>query len=277
MRRYLRRPVVLVASVLAAALVAVVLAVVARGNTVVGPTWAGDINGCRANPMQHVHDPHRLTLLNRCSTVSGTVRSVRFVPAFDDVRITMVPDEKTRGSLAAANHGLLVADVIATDQARVRAPARGSQVTVWGAWVLDKATKTTMLLPAYRIAVTHRDETVIRGHSHELHGPSLGKQLKLHVTAPRRVPVGGQLDITVRAQWLYIGVLSPAPQVHLFTEMTAGDGTGVRWKAAMTDALGVVTMHLVAIQVPGTYAVTVYGAPAHQSVAAKVVVKVARR
>jgi hypothetical protein len=218
-----------------------------------------------------------LALISNCSTVTGTVRSVRFVPAFDDLKITMVPDRSIRSYLRPDNHGVVVADVIATDQARLQAPAVGSRISVSGAWVLDKATKAAMLLPAYRITVLHADETVIRGQSQELHGPAIPKRLRLQAAAPRRVPVGGWIDVTVRARWLYLGALSPASQVRLFAEMTEPDGTGVRWKATMTNTLGVATLHLVAIQVPGRYVLTVYSAPSHQSVTARVQIDVARR
>jgi len=277
-KRYLTRPVVLIVSVVAAIVVGVVVAVVARGNDVAAPAWSGKLSDCRANPMEHVHDPHRLTVVRDCSTVSGTVRAVKFVPAFDDLKITLVPDRKTRSYLPAANHGVLVADVIATDQARVRAPVRGSRITAWGAWVTDKATKTAMLLPAYRIAVTQNpNNAVIRGESHELHGPPIPKQLKLHVTAPRRVTVGGWINVTVQARWLYLGTPLPASQVRLFAEMTGPDGTGIRWKAAETNTLGLATLHLVAIQVPGNYVLTLYSSPSHQPVTAKAEIEVARK
>jgi hypothetical protein len=45
----------------------------------------------------------------------------------------------------------------------------------------------------------------------------------------------------------------------------------------MTNTLGVATLHLVAIQVPGRYVLTVYSAPSHQSVTARVQIDVARR
>jgi len=276
MIKHLTRPVFIVVAVVTAVVVGVVAAVVARGAGPSGPAWAGNVAGCRTNPMNHVHDPHRLTLIQNCSTVSGTVQAVRLVAAFDDLKITIRADSAVRSYLPAANKGVLVADVIAPDQARVTAPARGSRITAWGAWVVDKATKTAMLLPTYRILVTHANDTVIRGESHELHGPAIPKQLKLHVAAPRRVTVGGAINVTVRARWLYIGTPTPASQVRLFAEMTGPDRMGVRWKATMTNTLGLAVLHLVAIQVPGSYTLTLYAGPSHQPVTATVKMDIAR-
>jgi hypothetical protein len=263
--------------VVVAVLVGLLAAVMARGNDVSGPPWSGNLRDCRANPMEHVHDPGRLTLVDRCSSVTGTVRSVRFVPAFDDLRIEIVPERTVRKYLRPANRGVVVADVIATDQADLHVPVKGSRISAWGAWVIDKATKAAMLLPAYRIAVIHADDTVIHGESQELHGPPLPKRLKLQAAAPRRVAVGGWITVIIRAQWVYIGTPTPASEVRLFAEMTEPDGTGVRWKAAMTNTLGVATLHMVAIQVPGTYILTLYAAPSQQPVTARVVIQVARR
>ena len=241
------------------------------------PAWRGSLKGCRSNPMAHVHDPTRLELKEPCSTFVGQVKKVRFVAAFDDLKITLVPTAGMRRFLPDANRGVLVADVIATDQATVSAPPVGSQVTVSGAWVQDKATKTAMLLPAYRIVVDNAGAVTIKGQSTENHGPSAPKKLRLSVRTDPRVVVGGEIHATIRAQWSQFGALSPASQVRLFTEMTTGDGEGVRWKAVETDTRGVANLRLVAIQVPASYQLSVYAAPSGQKLSVKKSVLVAKR
>lgn len=242
------------------------------------PPWLPNVVACRAAPMTHVHDPGRLTVRGKCASVSGTVKSVRLVSAYDDLKITIVPDAKLLPFLGRANNGLVVADVIATDQASVVIPAVDSHVTAWGSWVLDKASKTTQLLPAYFINIDqqHAGSTVLAGRSTEKQGPAPRRSLRLTVTAPGRVPVGGRIDVTIRAQWLQDRRLTPASEIRLFTEMTTKDGLGVRWKATMTHTTGLAVLHLVAIQVPASYRLTVYAAPSGQSVSAAAAIEVTR-
>jgi hypothetical protein len=274
----LNRPRMLSAVILVA-LLAAGLSIAAFRAAGVGtpPPWAGSLSGCRTDPMRHVHDPTRLAVRQTCSTFTGTVRSVRFVPAYDDVKITLVPTRDMRPYLPAANHGVLVADVIATDQASVMNPPVGSRVSVWGAWVENKAAGTVMLLPAYRIVVDDYGDAVIRGHSTPGEGPVGPRQLHLSVAAPSRVVVGGEIRVRIHAEWSSFGRLTDASQIRLFTEMSTPDGVGVRWRAAETDTRGIAYVSLVAIQVPATYTLTAYAAPSKINVSVSTRVKIAKR
>jgi len=272
----MRRRVLLVAAVLVVALDAVLLTVLVHVQQA-APPWVGARSSCRADAMDHVHDPGRLEVLATCATLTGRVRSVRFVPAFDDVKVTLVPTADMRRYLPTANNGVVVADVVATDQASVTAPPAGTQVAVSGAWVHDKATRTAMMLPAYRFDVRNRAAVVIRGQSIERHGPQTPRTLDLSVRAPPRVPVGGEIPVTVSAHWSAFGHLSDASQVRLFIEMTAPDGKGVRWKAIQTNTRGLALARLVAIQVPAAYTITVYATPSRQPVTVATSVHVAHR
>jgi hypothetical protein len=242
------------------------------------PPWLPNVVSCRAEPMAHVHDPARLEVRGRCATVGGTVKSVRLVPAYDDLKITLTPDARVLPLLPRANHGVLVADLIATDQASVVIPPVGSRITAWGAWVLDKASRTTQLLPTYHVNVdsTQVNPGVLSGHSVEKRGPPPRRRLRLSVSAPRLVAVGGRIDVTIRASWLQDRVLMPASEIRLFVELTTPDGRGVRWKATMTHTSGLAVLHLVAIQVPSAYTLTVYAAPSRQPVSAAASIDVVR-
>jgi hypothetical protein len=275
----LRAPAVLAMIGILIALVAATAAVVVtRSSSISSPPWRATSIDCRRDSIVHVHDPSRLELLARCSTFSGQVTAVKFVPAFDDLKISIRPDKQLRKYLPADNHGVLVADVIATDQYSVRAPAVTSRITAWGAWVRDKATKRVMLLPAYRISIDDRaaQTAVIRGHSVEKHGPAINRMLLLSAATPRRVVVGGRIDVVIRARWQRPGRVEPAPQIRLFVEMTAANGVGVRWKAAMTDTRGYATLHLISIQVPGDCTLSVYATPSLQNVAAQSPIHIAK-
>jgi hypothetical protein len=242
------------------------------------PPWVANVTSCRDAPMTHVHNPARLVVIGKCSTLSGTVKSVRLVSAYDDVKVTIIPDGRVSPYLRKANHGMVVADIIATDQANVPIPPVDSRITAWGTWVLDKASKTTQLLPAYHVRVDqlHAGSTLRTGQSLEKHGPAPKRQLQLSMTAPKQVPVGGRIDVVIRARWLQERLLRPASQIRLFTEMTTKDNVGVRWKAAMTHTDGMAELHLVAIQVPATYTLTIYAAPSHEAVTATAVIEVTK-
>ncbi|MDQ1745010.1 MAG: hypothetical protein QOE23_3349 [Pseudonocardiales bacterium] len=242
------------------------------------PPWLPNVVACRDTPMTHVHDPGRLVVRGNCGSESGTVKNVRLVSAYDDLKITIAADTRLLPYLGRANNGLVVADVIATDQASVVIPPVGSHITAWGAWVLDKASKTHQLLPAYFINIDelHAGSTVLAGQSTEKAGPGPRRSLKLTVTAPSRVSVGSRIDVTIRAQWLQDRRRTPASEIRLFTEMTTKDGVGVRWKATMTHTTGMAVLHLVAIQVPASYILTVYAAPSRQSVSAAAAIEVTK-
>lgn len=275
----LRTPLVFVLVGIVIALAATTAAVLlTRSKAAPVPPWRATSIGCRGDAMSHVHDPNRLDVRKRCSTFSGGVTAVKFVPAFDDLKISIKPDEQMRKYLPAANHGVLVADVIATDQFAVRRPAVHSRITVWGAWVNDKATRRAMLLPAYRIVVDNQaaETAVVRGHSVEKHGPAIARTLQLSVAAPRRVVVGGRIDVVIHALWQLPGRVEPASQVRTFVELTASNGVGVRWKAAMTDTRGYVTLHMIAIQVPGDCTLSVYATPSLQNVSAQARIHIAK-
>jgi hypothetical protein len=242
------------------------------------PPWLANVTTCRDSPMSHVHDPGRLVVLGRCASLSGTVKSVRIVSAYDDVKVTVIPDRKVSPYLRKANHGVVVVDIIATDQASVPIPPVDSRITAWGSWVLDKATKAAELLPAYHVRIDqlHAGSTLLTGQSSEKHGPAVQRQLLLSVTAPARVAVGGRIDVVMRARWLQERLLKPASQIRLFVEMTTKDGIGVRWKATMTHTDGTAVLQLVTIQIPATYTLTVYAAPSQVAVTATTVIDVSK-
>ena len=87
MRRRLLRSVLVLAAVLVVALGGALLTIVVRGDPP-PPPWVGSRSACRTDAMRHVHDPSRLELRAACATFTGRVTSVRFVPAFNDVKVT---------------------------------------------------------------------------------------------------------------------------------------------------------------------------------------------
>ena len=247
----------------------------ARGN----PAWVGDRSDCPSTPLTHVHDPKRIRVLSRCSTVTGRVQQARVDSAYDDLKITVLPDANFRSYLRPENKGVVVADVIATQLPQIAAPPVGSEVVVSGAWVFDKASKSVQLLPVYRLVVGKVDPAAagLSGHSVERHGPPVVRTLRFTVATAKAVVVGNRLSVAVKATWLTGKLVTPASQVRLFAEMTTADGTGVRWKAAMTDVRGLANINLVTIQVPAAYKLTVYAAEYGQPISESTQVQVKKR
>jgi hypothetical protein len=48
------------------------------------PGWRPGAAPCRANPLAHVHDPGRLTVVAKCATTSGIVQQVEYKPGDGD-------------------------------------------------------------------------------------------------------------------------------------------------------------------------------------------------
>jgi hypothetical protein len=101
--------------------------------------------------------------------------------------------------------------------------------------------------------------------------------LKVHLKAPRSVPVGGALNMTVRVQSTAKGILRPEPKANLFFELRANDDHGVQWKAATTNALGLARVSLVALEQPGSFRVWLYVDKPGRSAVVSVPVTVRRR
>lgn len=239
------------------------------------PPWRGDPGACRPDPMAHVHHPTRLDLLARCATIAGTVRHVALDTSYDDLKIVIVPDPDYRRYLRPDNRGAVIADVIATDLLRVSVPEAGSHITASGAWVLDRAKDTVALHPTYRIHTTDGQPRSrgIPGRSEPRTGQG---ELALNVQAPDTIAVGESIDVAIRARWVGDGRRSPASKVHLFAELTDADGTGVWWTATRTNALGATTAHMLALQVPGRYTLTVYATPSGRDATAATELRVTR-
>lgn len=126
---------------------------------------ASRTGACRSGPpLANVYHPNRLTVVRPCTTLSGTVESVRSEPD-GDTHFDLALDGAYSGLLTAANrsaqHGWLVAEIVPADEvgctpgrpprppegtydygictgADEQAPALGQHVWVTGPYVLDE-------------------------------------------------------------------------------------------------------------------------------------------
>jgi hypothetical protein len=106
---------------------------------------------------------------------------------------------------------------------------------------------------------------------------AIDKRLKVHMQAPRSVPVGGAMTIVVRVQSTAKGSLRPEPEANLFFEVRTNDDRGVQWKAATTNALGLARVSLVALEHPGSFRLWLYVDKPGRSAVVSVPVVVRRR
>lgn len=134
---------------------------------------------CRTgNPLANVYHPYRLQVVSACSTVSGTVRTVRHEDD-GDVHFDLALDPPYTGMLTPGNvtyqHGLLVVELIPADEAGctvgqpprpatgsydfgtctgddLAAPSVGEHVWVTGPYVLDHIHNWAEIHPAWQIS-----------------------------------------------------------------------------------------------------------------------------
>lgn len=143
------------------------------------PAAALSPSSCRAgDPLRNVYHPYRLQVVARCSTVSGTVRTVRREDD-GDVHFDLQLDPAYSRMLTAGNtdyqHGFLVVELVPADEpgcvkgqppraatgtydygictgADESTPAVGSHVYVTGPYVLDHVHDWAEIHPAWAIS-----------------------------------------------------------------------------------------------------------------------------
>jgi hypothetical protein len=91
-----------------------------------------------ASALVGVYDPQRLTVLNPCQTVSGTVEQI-LTNVDGDYHINLKPDPGYETLLSAANQGQLVTEIMPRDLGRLPVPKVGDHLTLVGVHVIDQA------------------------------------------------------------------------------------------------------------------------------------------
>jgi hypothetical protein len=221
------------------------------------PGWRPGAAPCRANPLAHVHDPGRLTVVAKCATTSGIVQQVEYKPGDGDWQVLIAVDPPYRRFLTPADHGLLPARVIPPDLPHVALPTLGQHATFYGAWVINKNLHgRAELHPVWRIVVPHAPPGSAPGGltgSHARPG-----RLVLTVAVPASVAVGAPFTVHARCELIMPGKTINVSQVHLFMEIINSHGLDVRWKAGSTNSLGHADLRLVALDAPGSFTVHIY-------------------
>jgi hypothetical protein len=225
------------------------------------PAWRTGAVACRDDPMIGVPHPTRFVVVANCSTVSGTIKQVRRDPADGELNIFLQVDRSYARFLQSSFARELRAAVVPRDVPKVRIPRVGQHATLYGAWVLDRNQRNQVALhPVWGVEASTSDTGAGRTPAMPGGGSNtaVNKHLKVHMRAPRSVPLGGAMNITVRVQSAVKGTLGGEPEANLFFEVRSSNGRGVQWKAATTNALGLTRVRLVALEHPGSFQVWLY-------------------
>jgi hypothetical protein len=211
------------------------------------PGWEGGAVSCRDDPLVHVHHPTRFSLEARCASISGTVKRVKLVEAFGDVKISVRPDANYKAFLREGNRGIVIAAVIPPDQPIVSIPSPGEHATFYGAWVVDRAQDAVELHPAWHIRSDGRRVLV-----------PARPVLDVHLGTPKSISIGEPLPLWVTVTTSTGGRRRQVSEVRLFAELTSASYGGVDWEAGLTNTRGSEKLVFVALQIPGKYTITLY-------------------
>jgi hypothetical protein len=244
------------------------------------PAWRTGTVACRDDPMVGVPHPTQFIVVAACSTVSGTVRQVRRDPADGELNLLIAVDPSYEQFLPPANDGVLRAAVVPRDIPKVQVPRVGQQATFYGAWVLDRNQRNQASLhPVWKVKFAHGSGAVAAAPGRLATGSAtmVGKRLYLDMRAPRSVPVGAAVNVSVQVESTTKGIRRVEPEANLFFEVRTQDGRGVQWKAATTNALGRARVTLVALEHPGSFRLWVYADKLGRSAVVSTPVMVRRR
>jgi hypothetical protein len=212
------------------------------------PTLDESFPYCLPDTTSHVYRPERLTHVAECVSISGIARSAKYNPYDGDSKVLVEPDPQYRHLLAASNNGLLVVEVIPTDEPKVYIPNVGEHATFYGPMVLDRGHDHWVEIHPCWLITTQ-----------EIQGQLTPRNtLDVHVDAPEAVPVGQQLHIPVSAESTAFGARRSVSQAHIFIELVSAQGVMLDWAAGSTNTLGNVTLSLVSLVHAADYTLRVF-------------------
>jgi len=212
------------------------------------PTLSESLPFCLPDTTAHVYRPERLAHVAACVSISGIARVASYNPYDGDSKILVEPDPPYRHLLAPSNKGLLVVEVIPTDEPKVYLPKVGEHATFYGPMVLDRSHDHWVEIHPCWLITTQ-----------EIRGPLAPRHtLDVHIDAPDVLPVGQQLRMPVTVASTVSGSRQPVSQVHLFIELVSKQGVMLDWAAGSTNTLGHVTLNLASLVHAADYTLRVF-------------------
>jgi hypothetical protein len=200
-------------------------------------------------------------------SISGIVHSANYNPYDGDTKVLVKPDSQYRHLLAPSNNGLLVVEVVATDEPKVYIPVVGEHATFYGSMVLDRGHNHWVEIHPCWLITTQ-----------EIQGPLATRQaLDVLVDPPEPLPVGERLRIPVRVETEIDGTRQKVSQAHLFLEIISAQGVMIDWAAGSTNTLGIETLSLASLVRANDYTVRIFAAKGSDFGSAEVPLKILRR
>jgi len=239
----------------------------AAQNVPLVPTLNASLPYCLPDTTSHVYRPERLAPVAECVSISGIARTVRYNPYNGDSKLLVEPDPQYRHLLAASNNGLLVVEVIPTDEPKVYLPKEGEHATFYGPMVLDRGHDHWVEVHPCWLITTQ-----------EIQGLLAPRQtLNVHIDAPEELPVGQQLRMPLSVESTASGTGVPVSQAHLFIELVSERGVMLDWAAGSTNTLGNVTLSLASLVHAADYTLRVFATKGRDTGTIEVPVRVTRR
>jgi hypothetical protein len=119
------------------------------------PSSTGDACPPRSRTLAGVYHPSRLSILDTCRHVTGTVAETR-TEEDGDLHILLRLDSRYRGMLLPGNgavDGTLVVELMPRDRGHLPAPSAGQRLSVTGAYVNDTEHGWAEIHPVFALAI----------------------------------------------------------------------------------------------------------------------------
>jgi hypothetical protein len=204
--------------------------------------------------MEHLSQPTRLDVIARCSTLSGTVRSVDRDPHDLELIITVEPDKQYAEFIDTTIQRYAIVKVPPVEQPGVTVPVVDEHATFYGSWAENRRATvkgTLELHPTWAITTEHAASDA-----------SPQPVFDVTVSSPRSVTVGAPLRLSVTVKSRAHQPPEAVSEAVVYLELSGPEGVS-RWAADLSNGFGVATVSLASLEIPGQYSVWVHASKGH--------------
>lgn len=204
--------------------------------------------------MEHLSQPTRLDVIARCSTLSGTVRSVDRDPHGLELVILVEPDKEYADFIDPKIQRYAIVKVPPVEQPGVTVPVVDEHATFYGSWAVNRRASvkgTLELHPTWAITTEHAASDA-----------SPVPVFDVTVSSPRSVAVGAPLRLSVTVKSRAHQPPEGVSEAVVYLELSGPEGVS-RWAAELSNGFGVATVSLASLEIPGKYTVWVHGSKGH--------------
>jgi hypothetical protein len=205
--------------------------------------------------MEHLSQPTRLDLIARCSTLSGTVRSVDRDPHDLELVILVEPDQQYAEFIDTTIQRYAIVKVPPVEQPGVTVPVVDEHATFYGSWAVNRRASvkgTVELHPTWAITTEHAASDASPVPVFDVTVSS----------SPPSVAVGAPLRLSVTVKSRAHQPPEAVSEAVVYLELS-GPGGVSRWAADLSNGFGVATVSLASLEIPGEYTVWVHASKGH--------------